>query len=132
MIAIAQTNGHVTALTVTHKSPSEKLQQLREQLKAAYLDRSEAIDLIIVGLLSKMHVFLGGKPGTGKTELAKAVSDAITVTTFFHYLMQNYRCRRSIRSTRSRRTAKRQIRARHRSHVTRSAPCPHGRNWQGK
>ncbi len=84
---IAKTNGHVTALTVTHKSPSEKLQQLREQLKAAYLDRSEAIDLIIVGLLSKMHVFLGGKPGTGKTELAKAVSDAITGTTFFHYLM---------------------------------------------
>jgi MoxR-like ATPase len=83
---IAQTNGHI-ALTVTNNTPPQKLQQLREQLKAAYLDRSEAIDLIIVGLLSKMHVFLGGKPGTGKTELAKAVSDAITGTTFFHYLM---------------------------------------------
>ena len=83
---IAQTNGHITALTVTN-TPSEKLQQLREQLNAVYLDRSEAIDLIMVGLLAKMHVFLGGKPGTGKTELAKAVSDSITGTTFFHYLM---------------------------------------------
>ena len=39
---IAQTNGHITALTVTNNSPSEKLQQLREQLKTVYLDRSEA------------------------------------------------------------------------------------------
>ncbi|MFN8746625.1 MAG: AAA family ATPase, partial [Pseudanabaena sp.] len=73
--------------TVTPKSALAKLQQLREELKSVYLDRSEAIDLILVGLLAKMHIFLGGKPCTGKTELAKAVSDAITGTTFFHYLM---------------------------------------------
>jgi len=85
---IAQTNGHrSTAMTVTSIPAAAKLQQLREQLKVVYLDRSEAIDLIMVGLLSKMHVFLGGQPGTGKTEMAKAVSEAISGTQFFHYLM---------------------------------------------
>lgn len=85
---IAQTNGHRSpALTVTSIPAAAKLQQLREQLKVVYLDRSEAIDLIMVGLLSKMHVFLGGQPGTGKTEMAKAVSEAIAGTQFFHYLM---------------------------------------------
>lgn len=83
---IAQTNGKVKATTPSVAS-TVKLQQLREELKVVYLDRSEAIDLIMVGLLAKMHVFLGGQPGTGKTELAKAVSDAISGTTFFHYLM---------------------------------------------
>jgi len=82
---IAQTNGNVKATTPV--ASTVKLQQLREELKVVYLDRSEAIDLIMVGLLAKMHVFLGGQPGTGKTELAKAVSDAISGTTFFHYLM---------------------------------------------
>ncbi|MFN5863762.1 MAG: hypothetical protein ACK451_17655, partial [Pseudanabaena sp.] len=58
---IAQTTGHITPLTVTPKSALAKLQQLREELKSVYLDRSEAIDLILVGLLAKMHIFLGGK-----------------------------------------------------------------------
>jgi MoxR-like ATPase len=85
---ISQTNGHIsTALTVASLPANQRLQQLRQQLQELYLDRNEAIDLIMVGLLSKMHVFLGGKPGTGKTELAKAVSDAIGGTDFFHYLM---------------------------------------------
>ena len=87
---IAPTNGKVKATTPSvapSAAPTVKLQQLREELKVVYLDRSEAIDLIMVGLLAKMHVFLGGQPGTGKTELAKAVSDAISGTTFFHYLM---------------------------------------------
>jgi MoxR-like ATPase len=83
---IALTNGNVK-VTTPLVAPTVKLQQLREELKVVYLDRSEAIDLIMVGLLAKMHVFLGGQPGTGKTELAKAVSDAISGTTFFHYLM---------------------------------------------
>lgn len=82
---IAQTNGHKsTAIAIP---TINKLQQLRSQLKIVYLDRSEAIDLILVGLLANMHVYLGGKPGTGKTELAKAISDAISGTKFFHYLM---------------------------------------------
>jgi len=42
---IAQTNGHrSTAMTVTSIPSAAKLQQLREQLKVVYLDRSEAID----------------------------------------------------------------------------------------
>jgi MoxR-like ATPase len=77
-------NGKVKAIT---PAATTKLQQLRQELKVVYLDRSDAIDLIMVGLLAKMHVFLGGQPGTGKTELAKAVSEAISGTTFFHYLM---------------------------------------------
>ena len=42
---IAQTNGKVKATTPS-VAPTVKLQQLREELKVVYLDRSEAIDLI--------------------------------------------------------------------------------------
>ncbi len=51
--------------------------RLRKRLRAAVIGRDEAIDLILIALLSDGHILLEDFPGSGKTTLAKALGDSI-------------------------------------------------------
>ncbi len=58
-------------------SPEQLLSRLRSQLGAVILDKAEAIDRLLIALLSGGHVLLEDVPGVGKTTLAKALAKSI-------------------------------------------------------
>lgn len=53
------------------------IDRLRKRLRTAVIGRDEAIDLILIALLSDGHILLEDFPGSGKTTLAKALGDSI-------------------------------------------------------
>jgi len=53
------------------------LQRLRETVGTVYRGNAEAIDLVIIAILSRGHVLIEDVPGVGKTTLARAVGKAL-------------------------------------------------------
>ncbi|MCR4440626.1 MAG: MoxR family ATPase [Peptococcaceae bacterium] len=52
----------------------ESLEILKKNLKQVVIGKEEAIDLILVGLLSEGHILIEDVPGVGKTLMAKALA----------------------------------------------------------
>lgn len=55
-----------------------KLGAIRNALNVNFSERGEAVDGILIALLSREMIFMLGAPGTGKSALARAVCSAIT------------------------------------------------------
>jgi len=53
------------------------LQKLRETIGTVYRGNAEAIDLVLIAILSRGHVLIEDVPGVGKTTLARAVGKAL-------------------------------------------------------
>jgi MoxR-like ATPase len=53
------------------------LQRLRETVGTVYRGNPEAIDLVLIAILSRGHVLIEDVPGVGKTTLARAVGKAL-------------------------------------------------------
>jgi MoxR-like ATPase len=63
-----------------------QLTQLEGELNQVFLERSDLIRLMITGILAKTNGFSGGSPGTGKTSLARQLTQAFGGRCFY-YLM---------------------------------------------
>jgi MoxR-like ATPase len=63
------------------------LQNLRSLLNASFLEREDIIDGLLASLVTKQNAFLFGLPGTGKSELVRAVSSGFKGSQFFGYLL---------------------------------------------
>lgn len=64
-----------------------KLQNFRSSLNTAFLEREDVIDGLLASVVTKQNAFLFGLPGTGKSELVRAVSNGFQGSKFFGYLL---------------------------------------------
>ncbi len=53
---------------------SEKIQQLREQIRRVIIGQHQAVDLILTAVLANGHVLIEGVPGVAKTLTARLVA----------------------------------------------------------
>lgn len=64
-----------------------KLQDFRASLNAAFLERTHIVDGLLATLLCKQNAFLLGEPGTGKSDLVRAICNGIENANYFGYLL---------------------------------------------
>ena len=56
---------------------NERLDRLRSNIRTVYLGPAKAVDLLLIGLLSRGHVLIEDVPGVGKTVLARSLAKSI-------------------------------------------------------
>ena len=62
-------------------------QSFRASLNGSFLDRSDVIDGLLTSLITKQNAFLFGPPGTGKSELVRAITGGFDGSKYFGYLL---------------------------------------------
>jgi len=77
-------------LAVAKTNALGRLLSVRSSLQARFLERDNAIDLILAALLSRLHVFLLGPPGTAKSALASALVASLDGAQGFTWLMSKF------------------------------------------
>lgn len=70
----------------------KKVVELRTELDARFLERSEEIDALLAGMLSNEHVVLLGKAGVAKSAILRAMRDGIGITDseYFEVMMSKF------------------------------------------
>ncbi|WP_456471642.1 AAA family ATPase [Methanocaldococcus sp.] len=58
------------------------LNKIREELNSYFLEREEEIDVALTSLLAKEHTLFLGQPGTGKSQLIRAIASHINAKYF--------------------------------------------------
>lgn len=68
----------------------EKLNKTLQQVKNAYIDKDEIIDLLGIGLLARENAFLLGPPGTAKSAIVRSLSYHLEDGKNFEYLLTRF------------------------------------------
>ena len=70
---------------------NEKVQKLKRNMEQRIVGKGDVIDKVILTLLSGGHLLLEDVPGVGKTSLAKALADSLSLS--FASSARRIRCR---------------------------------------
>lgn len=68
-----------------------KLRDIETQLNAYYLERAEVIRASLLAILAGEHLLMLGPPGTGKSDLVRAIVRAITGARYFEVALSKTR-----------------------------------------
>ena len=68
----------------------EKLTEIRNKLKASYLERDDVIDGSLIALITGSHMLLVGPPGTAKSQLVSEVCGKINGAQYFQWLLTKF------------------------------------------
>jgi MoxR-like ATPase len=68
-----------------------QLQALRDELTKAFPEREDAIEALLLAVLSKEHVFVVGPPGTGKSLLTRLFTGAFLGSSYYECAMSKTR-----------------------------------------
>ena len=68
----------------------ERLDTVRAELKAQFIERDTLVDGVLIGLLSKQHVLILGPPGTAKSMLARQICRRLEGGTYFEWLLTKF------------------------------------------
>lgn len=78
-------------ITMNATTPIQrKMDQAIELLERRFLERSELIRLLLLGMISGENALLIGPPGTAKSQLARAVSHLFGSEHWFEYLLTRF------------------------------------------
>jgi MoxR-like ATPase len=69
---------------------THKLEQAVELLERRFLERSELIRLLLLGIMSGENALLIGPPGTAKSQMARAVAQLFGSEHWFEYLLTRF------------------------------------------
>lgn len=72
------------------KQLKRKLEQAIHLLEKRFLERSELIRLLLLGIMSGENALLIGPPGTAKSQMARAISQLFGSTHWFDYLLTRF------------------------------------------
>ncbi|MGV2719999.1 UNVERIFIED_CONTAM: AAA family ATPase, partial [Klebsiella pneumoniae] len=67
-----------------------KMDQAIELLERRFLERSELIRLLMLGMMSGENALLIGPPGTAKSQLARSVAQLFGAEHWFEYLLTRF------------------------------------------
>lgn len=70
---------------------AQTLNTIADELNAAYFERRDVIEALVLAVLAKQHAFILGPPGTGKSELARDLLHRFTGSEFFEQLLSKTR-----------------------------------------
>lgn len=71
-------------------TPDQRLQAVRAELKALFVERDDVVDGLLLALLARHHVLLLGPPGTAKSMLARELVRRIEGARLFEWLLTKF------------------------------------------
>ena len=70
---------------------AQALTRIQNEVNSQYFERRACIEAVILAVLAKQHAYILGPPGTGKSEMTRAILERFTSAVYFEQLLSKTR-----------------------------------------